>query len=105
MCVCCVCACMHACTHVSVCVCVCVCVCVFCACCVHIIHCYLCRPLPPGQTVDITSDETSIHVVGALLKDLLRSVPGGILSSSRYTEFVATNDIKDVDTRVHHIQK
>ena len=61
--------------------------------------------LIPGQSVDISSNETSIHTVAALLKDMLRSVPGGILLSSRYTEFVATNDIKDVGIRAHNIQK
>ena len=61
--------------------------------------------LPPGQSVDISSSEISVHTVAALLKDILRSVPGGILLSSRYTEFVATNDIKDVGHRVHNIQK
>ena len=55
--------------------------------------------------MDLSSEETSIHTVAALLKDLLRNVPGGILLSSRYTEFVATNDFKDVDTRVQHIQR
>ena len=44
-------------------------------------------------------------MLGALLKDFLRSVPGGILMSSRYTEFVATNDIADVNARVQHIQR
>lgn len=56
-----------------------------------------------GAPVDL-SDE-SIHVLGALLKDFLRSVPGGILMSSRYTEFVATNDITDIHARVQHIQR
>ena len=55
--------------------------------------------------MDLSSEETSIHTVAALLKDLLRNVPGGILLSSRYTEFVATNDFKDVDARVQHIQR
>lgn len=55
------------------------------------------------ERVDLTN--VSIHVIGALLKELLRSVPGGILMSSRYTEFVATNDIKDVATRVLHLKK
>ena len=93
--------CVCACVYVCVCVCVCVCVSVYVSVCNH-------SHLPslhPGQSVDLSSEETSIHIVGALMKDLLRSVPGGILLSSRYTEFVATNDIKDVDTRVHHIQK
>ena len=61
-----------------------------------------CLPLTE-ERVDLTN--VSIHVIGALLKDLLRSVPGGILMSTRYTEFVATNDIKDVSTRVIHLQK
>lgn len=49
--------------------------------------------------------DCTIHEVGALLKNMLRNVPGGILLSSRYTEFVATNDLKDVQTRVQYIQK
>lgn len=49
--------------------------------------------------------ECSIHEVGDLLKNLLRNVPGGILLSSRYTEFVATNDFKDIQYRVQQIQK
>ena len=49
--------------------------------------------------------DCSIHEIGALLKNLLRNIPGGILLSSRYTEFVATNDFKDVQTRVQQIQK
>lgn len=49
--------------------------------------------------------ECSIHEVGALLKNMLRHVPGGILLSSRYTEIVATNDVKDIQTRVQQIQK
>ena len=57
----------------------------------------------PGAAVDLTNE--GIHVLGALLKDFLRSVPGGILMSSRYTEFVATNDVSDISTRVQHIQK
>ncbi len=55
------------------------------------------------ERVDLTN--VSIHVIGALLKELLRSVPGGVLMSSRYTEFVATNDIKDVSTRVMHLKR
>ena len=49
--------------------------------------------------------ECSIHEVGDMLKNLLRNIPGGILPSSRYTEFVATNDFKDTLTRVQQIQK
>ena len=49
--------------------------------------------------------DCTIHEVGALLKNLLRNVPGGILLSSRYTEFVATNDFKDIQTRVQQIHK
>ncbi|XP_064404393.1 uncharacterized protein LOC135349721 isoform X2 [Halichondria panicea] len=59
--------------------------------------------LDNGERVDLTN--VSIHVIGALLKELLRSVPGGVLMSTRYTEFVATNDVKDVTTRVHHLKK
>ena len=55
------------------------------------------------EHVNLTDE--SIHVLGALLKDFLRSVPGGILMSSRYTEFVATNDISDTSMRVQHIQR
>lgn len=57
----------------------------------------------PGAHVKLY--ELSIHEVGSLLKNLLRNVPGGILLSSRYTEFVATNDFKDVPTRVQQIHK
>ena len=49
--------------------------------------------------------ECTIDEVGALLKNLLRSVPGGILLSILYTEFVATNDFKDIPTRVQQIHK
>lgn len=55
--------------------------------------------------VDVKLFDCTIHEVGALLKNLLRNVPGGILLSTRYTEFVATNDCKDVQTRVQQIQK
>ena len=62
-------------------------------------------PPSPGQRVDLSSGEVGVHVVGALLKDLLRSVPGGILQSSRYTEFVATNDQSNVEARVVQIKR
>ena len=39
------------------------------------------------------------------LQEVLRNVPGCVLMSSRYTEFVATNDIKDIPTRVLHVQR
>ena len=39
------------------------------------------------------------------LQELLRNVPGSVLMSSRYTELIATNDIKDIPTRVLHIQR
>ena len=56
-----------------------------------------------GLPVDIS--EVPIHVLGALLKDLLRNVPGGALSCTRYTEFVASNDISEPNTRAQHIKK
>ena len=72
-----------------------------------------------GVSVDIS--EVHIHVLGALLKvlcilkysgsficdsqDLLCNVPGGVLSCTRYTEFVASNDIPDPNTRAQHIKK
>ena len=34
----------------------------------------------------------------------MRNVPGGILSSERYTEFVATNDINDIPTRIARLK-
>lgn len=54
--------------------------------------------------IQVDFSEVSIHVVGALLKELLRNVPGGILPSARYTEFVATNDIPDLETRIKKIR-
>ena len=84
----------------------------------------LCHLLSVGEAVDLS--DVSIHTIAALLKvsdtklwrqivllpvlcadlqELLRNVPGGILQSSRYTEFVATNDTKDVPTRIQQIQK
>ena len=59
----------------------------------------------PGQRVDLSSGEVGVHVVGALLKDLLRSVPGGILQSNRYTEFVATNDQSNMKARVVQVKR
>ncbi|XP_019851263.1 PREDICTED: uncharacterized protein LOC109581524 [Amphimedon queenslandica] len=55
------------------------------------------------KSVDIADE--GIHVISSLLKELLRNVPGGILPSSRYTEFVATNDIADETTRIQQIRK
>ncbi len=55
--------------------------------------------------VEVKMYDCTIHEVGALLKTLLRNVPGGILQSSRYTEFVATNDCEDRETRIQQIQK
>lgn len=58
-----------------------------------------------GAGVDVKLYDCTVHEVGALLKNLLRNVPGGIFLSTRYTEFVATNDFKDVQSRVQQIQK
>ena len=46
----------------------------------------------------------SMHLVDSM-QELLRNVPGCVLVSSRYTELVATNDIKDIPTRVLHVQR
>lgn len=59
--------------------------------------------MPAGVNVKLY--DCTIDEVGALLKNLLRSVPGGILHSILYTEFVATNDFKDMQTRVQQIQR
>jgi hypothetical protein len=49
--------------------------------------------------------EEGIHVISSLLKDLVRNVPKGVLPSMYYTEFVATNDIEDVNARIQQIRK
>lgn len=74
------------------------------------------------EPVDLT--DVSLHVIGAILKvwyywlmccgrvfiynvvfqDLLRNVPGGVIPSARYTEFVATNDIHEYDLRIQKIR-
>ena len=56
-----------------------------------------------GQQIDL--DTVATHVVGALFKEFLRSIPGGLLPSSRYTVLVASNDCKDIDDRALLITK
>lgn len=56
-----------------------------------------------GQQVDL--DAAATHVVAALFKEFLRSIPGGLLPSSRYTVLVASNDCKDINDRALLITK
>jgi len=56
-----------------------------------------------GQQVDL--DAVATHVVGALFKEFLRSIPGGLLPSSRYTVLVASNDCKDINDRALLVTK
>ena len=68
----------------------------------------LCVSLSPSflsqldEPVDLS--DVSLHVTGAILKDLLRNVPGGVIPSARYTEFVATNDIHEYELRIQKIR-
>ena len=56
-----------------------------------------------GGTVDW--EECRVVVVGNLFKRFLRSIPGCLLPSSKYTEFAATNDIKEEEERVERIKR
>ena len=63
----------------------------------------LTRRVQEGDTVDW--EECRVVVVGNLFKRFLRSIPGCLLPSSKYTEFAATNDIKEQLERVERIKK
>ena len=63
----------------------------------------LSRRVQQGDTIDW--EECRVVVVGNLFKRFLRSIPGCLLPSSKYTEFAATNDIKEQDERVERIKK
>ena len=43
-------------------------------------------------------------IYNVVFQDLLRNVPGGVIPSARYTEFVATNDIREYDLRIQKIR-
>ncbi|KAI6656693.1 hypothetical protein LOD99_15998 [Oopsacas minuta] len=61
------------------------------------------RRIELGDSIDLK--ECRVIVVANLFKRFLRSIPGCLLPSTKYTEFAATNDIKIESERVDRIKK
>ena len=61
------------------------------------------KRIEEGEEVDL--EEYRVVVSANVFKRFLRGIPGCLLSSSKYTEFAATNDIKSGAERVERIKK
>ncbi|XP_046848967.1 rho GTPase-activating protein 20-like isoform X3 [Xenia sp. Carnegie-2017] len=52
---------------------------------------------------EISFDDTSIHVLAALLKDFLRNIPNALYCSEHYEELLSTNDVTEESARIDKI--